>query len=279
MKYKFRDSWFLIKACAKLLRTNKKLVIFPIISSIAIIAVTIPFGLPIILQYNVEKSFSIFDTSMLPFVFIYYFLIYTIIIFLNSALVGATNIRLNGGNPTLSDGIKIATRHLPSILGYSLISSTIGIILHWVQEELGIFGKIFSFIASFAWNVVVFLVVPILVIEGIGPIKAIKRSAELLKKNWGERIIGSMGIGLVSGIVFLGILILFLPVGIYTYSERMYDITIVLGLLFVLVILLLIVISSALNTIYTLALYRYATEGIIHENFDEYSMKYSFKRK
>ena len=140
-------------------------------------------------------------------------------------------------------------------------------------------GKIFSFISSVAWNLVTFLVVPILVVEGIGPIEAVKRSSQLLKKTWGEQLIGNIGIGLISGLLTFGLLIVFVPIIVFTAKESMHVAAIGFGAMLGLVMILLIVISSTLNTIYTAALYRYAAEGIVSNNFDENILRNSFRQK
>lgn len=279
MGEKLSNSWAMIKASAKVLKSDKELIIFPIISSIAVLLITISFAIPIFINSDAQKTVSVFKIPALPFLFIYYFLIYFVIIFLNSALVSAALIRLKGGNPTLSDGIRIASGHILPIIGYALISSTIGIILNWIQERLGVFGKIFSFISNFAWNIATFLVVPILVTEGIGPIEAVKRSTQLLKKTWGEQLIGNIGIGLFFGLIVIGLLILFLPVVIYSSLERMHIVTISVGVLFAIISLLIIIIASTLNTIYTAALYRYASEGVVSDNFNESILRNSFREK
>ena len=206
--------------------------------------------------------------------------VYQLLIFqYNSALVGAAIIRLKGGNPTLADGIKIASSHISSIVGYALISSTVGIILKWVQERLGFWGKILSFISNIAWNLVTYLVIPILVVEGIGPIEAVKRSSQLLKKTWGEQLIGNIGIGLLSGLLTFALIILFVPLVVYTAIESMYIAAIGLGAIFGISILLLIIVSSTLNTIYMAALYLYTANGIVSDNFDGDVLRNSFKQK
>lgn len=273
MEQKLRNSWQLIKACGNVLRSDKELLVFPVISSILVLAISVFFALPIF--RDLETS----GRPTYPLLFVYYFIIYTVIILLNSALIGAAMIRLKGGNPTIMDGIKIASNHLPSILGYALISSTIGILLGWLQEKLGLFGKIFAFLSNFAWNIVTFLVIPILVVEGVGPVDAIKRSAALLKKTWGEQVIGNIGIGFFFGLIAAGLMILFLPFAIYSSLHRMHSITILLGVIFGLAVLILAVIGSAMSSIYTAALYRYAAEGVIGENFDENIMRDSFRKK
>jgi len=276
---KFKNSWSMVKASAQVLKSDKALVVFPIISSIAVILITLSFAFPIFLKGNAGKSFSGLNSTTLPFVFIYYFLIYFVIIFFNSALVSAAMIKLKGGSPTLADGLKIASSHLLSIIGYALISSTVGLILRWVQERLGILGKIFAFISSFAWSLITFLVIPILVTEGIGPIEAVKRSSQLLKKTWGEQLIGNIGIGLIFGLIIFGLIILFIPIALFTLSQRMLVVTISVGAVFGIAILFLIIISSTINTIYTAALYRYAAEGIVSGSFNEGILRNSFRKK
>ena len=65
-------------------------------------------------------------------------------------------------------------------------------ILRWLSER-GLLGRIVASLFGLAWNIVTYLVVPILVVEGIGPIEAVKRSGALLKKTWGEQIVGNFG--------------------------------------------------------------------------------------
>ena len=279
MSEKFKNSWSMVKASAQVLKSDKELIIFPIISTIAVLLITISFAIPVFFGSNMDRVSSGLSTSNLPILFIYYFLIYFVIIYFNSALVGAAIIRLKGGNPTLADGIKIASSHISSIVGYALISSTVGIILKWVQERLGFLGKIFSFISNIAWNLVTYLVIPILVVEGIGPIEAVKRSSQLLKKTWGEQLIGNIGIGLLSGLLTFALIILFVPLVVYTAIESMYIAAIGLGAIFGISILLLIIVSSTLNTIYMAALYLYTANGIVSDNFDGDVLRNSFKQK
>ena len=132
--------------------------------------------------------------------FLFYVVSYTVIFFCNTALVGAAMIRLEGGDPTLRDGFRIAFDRLPQIIGYALIAATVGMILRWISERAGIVGQIIIGIIGFAWNIATFLVVPVLAVEKVGPIEAIKRSAGLLRRTWGEQLVGNAGIGIVFGL-------------------------------------------------------------------------------
>ena len=90
--------------------------------------------------------------------------------------------RLRGENPTLQDGFRIASEHASAILGYAVIAATVGMILRAIAGRSGVIGQIVVSIIGFAWNVATFLVVPVLVVEKLGPIDAIKRSAALQGK-------------------------------------------------------------------------------------------------
>jgi hypothetical protein len=122
MGEKLQNSIAMIKASARVLKSDKELFVFPVVSFTAVILVSVSFALPLFDAGVLEEGFSIYDPSVLPFAILYYFLTYFIVIFFNTALVGAAMIRLNGGNPTVSDGLKVASNRITSILGYTFIS-------------------------------------------------------------------------------------------------------------------------------------------------------------
>jgi len=87
-----------------------------------------------------------------------------------------------------------------------------------LRERAGIAGVIVAALGGMAWNIITFLVIPVLVVEGVGPIKAIKRSAGLLKKTWGEQIIGNAGIGLVFGLLGFAVAVVGIALGVLLMS-------------------------------------------------------------
>ena len=68
-------------------------------------------------------------------------------------------------------------------------------VLQAIEERFGIIGTIVARLVGLAWNLVTFLVVPILVLEDLGVGDALKRSKDLFKKTWGENVIGQFGLG------------------------------------------------------------------------------------
>jgi len=273
------NSWSLVKASWAVLRADKELIIFPIIAFVGSIIVTITFAVPMALTRlfeGVNSSSSQITLAIL--VFLFYLVQYTIVIFANSALVGAAMIRLKGGDPTVGDGLRIASQHFGAILGYALIASTVGMVLRWLSER-GLLGRIVSSLFGLAWNIVTYLVVPILVVEGVGPIEAVKRSGALLKKTWGEQIVGNLGIGLVFTLIIFALILLFVPVIVAVAATKSAAVIISTIVLFVLVIIAFGLIGSALNGIYTAAVYRYATEGDAGSFFDTELVQNAFRAK
>ena len=117
--------------------------------------------------------------------FIYFFLFF-IVIFFNTAIIACANIRLNGGDPTVSDGLRIASQNIGRILIWALISATIGMILQAIRQRGGWVGKLIAGVFGIAWTYVTFFIIPVLIYEKKGIASSIRRSASLFKQTWGE---------------------------------------------------------------------------------------------
>lgn len=279
MFQRLANSWELAKSSARVLQQDKELLIFPIISTIGVILVTIGFIFPFILGGVFDSIVSErLQIGGIMIMLAYYVIQYTVIFFANTALVGAALIRLRGGDPTVRDGLDIAARNFVSILGYALIAATVGVILRSASERSKGLGRFVVSLLGTAWNVATYLVVPVLAVEGIGPIESIKRSTSLLKKTWGEQIAGNFGIGAITALVIFGIILLG---GGAMYGMFALDLGVVwivaLGAIMVLVLVFVGLVSSTLNSIYTAAVYQYATTGNSGEFFQSELVENAFR--
>ncbi len=256
---KLSNSWQLVKASARVLQADKELILFPLISGLALIAVTASFFVPL---FVVGEGFED-GTGILHYVvfFVFYVVQYFVIFFFNSALVGAAMIRLEGGDPTVGDGLRIAWSHLGSIFGYAVIAATVGMILRSASEKAGSLGKFVIGLIGMAWNLATFLVVPILVTRKVGPIDALKESASILKKTWGEQIAGNAAIGLTFGVLFFALTLIAIPVFILAIPTGQPVLIAAAVGFFALAYILLALLNASLSGIYSAALYRFATTG------------------
>lgn len=283
---KMSNSWQLVRASWAVLKSDKELIWFPVLSGITMFIITLVFLIPIgvilgIVSAATGVSGNSTGSDILGFalMFLFYLVSYTIVIFFNTALIGAAMIRLDGGDPGVGDGFRIATGKFRDIVGYALISATVGVILRFLEERLGWLGVLVSWIGGMAWNLVTFLVIPVLVAQDVGPVEAIKTSSALFKKTWGEQVAGNFSIGAVFFLLYLlAIIVGFGLIALAISLESGLLIGLFIGL-FVFTLIALGILSSALNGIYQAALYRFAETGIAPDEFDIEIIEGAFKPK
>ena len=270
---RFQNSIDLAKASFRVLRDDKQLAVLPLLSGIATLLVALTFLLPITIvahdgagQYNWKPLDWILGA-------VGYFVLTYVVVFFNAALVWAADRRLAGEHVTIGEALHAARARLHVLLPWVVVSASVSLVLRAVEQRGGVLGRIVGSIAGVAWSVVTFLVLPILVIEGIGPIAAVKRSGQLFKQTWGENIMTNAGIGLVMGLVMIAgaiPLALLLAVG--------GPVAIVGGgLLFVWIVAVSLV-SATLTGIFQVALYRFAT-GAEVPGFDGTQLNNAFRRR
>lgn len=282
MFQRLANGWELAKQSFNVLRLDKELLLFPLLSGIACLVVLASFAAPLwnsdYLQVVFEQNEAPDDPLAYVVLFAFYFVNYFVIVFFNSALVACAIIRFRGGNPTLGDGLRAATERLPQILGWAAVSATVGVILRVIESRSERAGQIAAGLVGMAWSIATFFVVPVLVIEKAGPITAVKRSTSILRKTWGEAFSANFGIGVLT---FLATLpgIVAVVAGIMLAASG----PVVLGGMLagagVLIVLIVSLISSALNAIVLAALYLYAATDEIPQHFDSSQLEHAFARK
>lgn len=277
---KLSNSWRIMKASATVLRLDPELLVFPLLSGLAAILVTATFIVPFAFIGEGFGALENLDENVgyLGYAvgFLYYMVLYSLIFFFNTALVGATMIRLDGGNPTLSDGLSLAFKKLGTILEYAAIAATVGMLLRALEERAGFLGRIVIGLIGLTWTLTTYLTVPVLVTKDVGAIDAVKESASVFRKTWGEQVVANVGIGFLTFLMFMGMVLLAVPLIIAAASIN--EVLIVpLALSLFGGILVLSLVSSALKGIYSAALYRYATTGDAGEHFSSDMMDEAFR--
>jgi hypothetical protein len=273
---KFSRSWELVKASAAVLRSDRELMLFPLLSGAATLVVLATFLLPMFALRIFEGGFSA-GAAILGFLF--YFCQYTVIIFFNCALVGAAMIRLDGGDPTLRDGFDAARSRLPAIFGYAAISATVGVLLQGLKNQDNNFlVRLLGSGLGAAWTLATFLVVPVLVSRDIGPIDALKQSVALLKRTWGENAVGQIGIGAAFGLVTFAMVLVGIGLTVLA-AQASVALAVVVAVVAVLAVLLLGIYQAALSGIYSAALYRYAMSHETPEGFQGVALEQAFAPK
>jgi hypothetical protein len=276
---KIANGWELMKSSAQVLREDTNLLLFPALSGIACLAVSLSFALPLFFSgaFAIEGNAQQVTHNPLAYVvlFAFYFCSYFVIIFFNSALVACAVIRFNGGTPTVSDGFQAAAARLPQIAAWSLVSATVGFVLKMIESRSERVGEIVSGLLGLAWGIATFFVVPVIVVEKAGPFEAMQRSMAILKRAWGEAFVGNQGIGVF---VFVLAVLAFIPAGLGFATGSGIAIAIGIAITAILEIALAII-SAALHTILLGALYVYAAEGRVPQAFDGGVLRSAFARR
>lgn len=284
----FSRSWMITKLTFSVINKDRELLWFALLSFVfsAIFAVAMIF--PSIVPSLLEKGFSeeSLEAYQYLLLFITYFGLAFIATFFNVCVVYTTRIRFEGGNATFDESLRFAFSRIGLIAQWSLLSASVGLllrVLHNLASRLGRIGEIVAKIVisllGMAWSIMTIFVVPVLVYEGVGPFAAIKKSAQVIRKTWGESLIRSIGLGLVQLLVFFAIL-----AGSAALTFAMGSAFGFAGLLIgagigSLLLLLAGLIFNVATTIFNTALYVYANNQIVAEGFNEDVMKGAFRQK
>ncbi|HEX7391918.1 MAG TPA: DUF6159 family protein [Thermoplasmata archaeon] len=256
--------WQLTKMSLRVIRKDKELLIFPILSGLSALLILASFFIGAFSTVDLlEMSSNEFPWWFYAFFAVFYFVAFFIGVFFNVAVIGCATIRLNGGDPTVRDGLRIALENVKYILMWTLFAATIGLILRTIQQKAGIIGKFVIGAIGAAFTIASYFAVPVFVYEKVGPWKALKRSVSILTQTWGEAIVGNLGLGAIFTLLGLVALV---PIILAVANMTVWSVIIGFGLA-VVYLLVLCVVWSVAQSVLVAALYRYATTGKISEDF------------
>lgn len=287
---KLARSWELTRQSWGVLVSDKQLVLFPLLSGAACLLVLASFAAPILAMVDwseVAKHKASVDLKVqlrdhpacYVVVFAFYFVNFVVITFFNAALVACAISKFNGGDASVGTGLRVAASRMPQILAWSAVAATVGMVLNAIQERAGVVGKIVVGLIGMAWTIATFFVVPVLVTERTGPIAAVKRSVDILKKTWGESLVSNVGLGAVTGLVGVAIAVVCIAGVVAAVAMSQIWLAVVFGVLLVGGMLGLSLVTSALKGILLAATYEYAATGRVPSAFDRATLAGAFAVK
>ncbi len=274
---KFKASKMIASASWNLLKKDKEMMLFPVVSAV--------INILFFVLMSVIYLFAVMDGSFTTehvtggvdyvFMFIFYVVSYFITVFFQAGIVAIAHGRINGRDLTFADGMNMAKKHSGKLFVWSMLSATVGMVLRAIAERSKLVGKIVVSLLGAAWSILSYFIVPALMLEDLSVTDSLKKSAGTIKRSWGETAIVSIGVGFIFAmLILLGFAVAFLSV----FSGEV----VVIGtaaIAFVIYVLILMVISSTLSIIFRVVLYEYATKGTIPEGFSEDLFKGAFKAK
>lgn len=269
--------WALATQSFAVLRADRSLVVFPVVSGIATLGAAIMIFAPAGVLYGSSgRSEAVLIVAGIIAAYVLTF----IAVFFNTALAAAASQSLGGRDTSFGDGFAAARGRLPTILQWSLVQATVGLLLSLIENYIGdsLPGRILTGLVNFAWSAATFFVVPVIALEGLRPKAAFHRSVSVIKERWGEGVVGSAS---VSGVVLLVALIPLIVFGGGGLALMASAPALGAALLAVAVVIFLIaiIVAGTLNAIFRVALYQFATQGQVAGGFDSGQLQAAFAPK
>jgi len=274
---KFSNSMQLFRQSWSVLQQDKKLLILPAISgTLLFLLVGIGVGALVVViaskpefqgnRGSSQNAAAELRESMgvLWYVAIgvIYFVTHFVMTFFQTALMACIMERLDGRTPSLRAGLALACTRIPQLLAWSLLTATVGVVLNVFKEKAGWLGRLLLGGIEAVWNIATFFVVPVLVVEGVGPITAVKRSATVVRRQWGEALITQFGFSMITGLMALVSAFILIgggtAISIATNSFAPGAVCILLWIAFAVALSL---VSSVMRSILIAATYRMAFAG------------------
>lgn len=251
---RMRRGWELTKKSWGVLREHRELIRFPLYGAVATIvcaAIVIGPGLYLISDGQVAAG------AVLGVIGFY--LLATIGFYFSVGLAAAADMIFRGRDATVADGLAVSRERFSQIAGWAALSTTVGLVLGALESE-GTIGEIVGRLLSVGWSLITFLAVPVIALEGTGPIETLKHSATLFRSRWGQQVTGNVAIG--GAVALLGLvpaaLLVVSGLSIWSSASFLGALLVVIGVILLAVALL---VSKALSGIFGVALYRFALDG------------------
>jgi hypothetical protein len=247
----------LVKISLNVLLRDRDLLYFPLLSAGAMFFVLAYAFIALSAGGAIDRvtSHGEFRTPDFIFLFIAYFGASFVVVYFNTALVAAAHYRLMGGNPDFRFGFEAANDRLGAIVAWAAIAATVGFFLRQLASSNSIFGRVAGFIVEMLWAWATFLVIPVMVVESASPIEAMRRSTEMFKETWGRQLVANFGFGI--GYFFVALAALVPAVLLFVLTSSLAVALVVGAILYVLGASLI----KAMETVFTVALYSYASSG------------------
>lgn len=268
-----QTSWEIAKRSWAVLKSDKSLAWFPVLSFLASLVVFAAVA-ALLAVVGVDREGT--KDAMAPIGWVIVAVGYLGLAFVQTyflaGLVAGADRRLHGQDSTVKGALEIANSRLHRLLPWALVSATVSVIIQQLERQ-GIIGQIIGTIVGLAWNLITFLTIPILVLEDVGVGAALKRSKDLFKQTWGENVVGQAGLGVVGFVASLpGVLII--VAGVATGSLVAAIVICGIGVAWLIVAATVV---SALSGIYRTALYWFASTGNVPGAFEGIDFHAAFR--
>jgi Family of unknown function (DUF6159) len=283
MYQKLSCTWELMGASWGVLKQDKELLVFPLLSGVCCLLVMASFAVPVWYTgtWQPPRGDAAWQQKLLYYsvLFLFYLCNYFVITFFNTAIISGAIERMSGGDPTAGSCLNAATSRLPLIFGWALVSATVGLVLRFIENQSEKRGAFVAGLLGMGWTLASFLAVPILVAERKSPIDALKESASLLKKTWGEQLVGNFSFGSVFFLLAMPAYLTLALAWVAGSAFMSMPLVVAGATVAVLYLILLALIHSALQSIFQAALYLHARSKLDESHYPDHLLTGALDRR
>lgn len=195
----------ILSASWQLLRADKSLLWLPILSAVSAVVAAVTLFLPTF--FGLHAAGTTWQVGGYAGGALAAFAASSVAIFFQAALVIGAFERADGGDPTVGGVLAQAWAKKGAIFSWALVTTTVGLAIRAVEERLGWLGTILGFLGGLAWAIVSFLVIPVVVAEGLNPLAALKRASQLLRDTWGTSLRTTLRFGVIQVLALIALVV------------------------------------------------------------------------
>jgi hypothetical protein len=188
---------------------------------------------------------------------------------------------LAGRRVSVRHGIEAACLRWKSILLWSLLAGSIGLVIRAFERRFSLLGRFVAGLLGLAWSVASIFVIPILVREPSvsNPFEILSKSGRTIKSTWGEMLVGYLGMQGTNLMFLWGSILFWLAAGAAAVVLSNAWILLAVGVPWLVSLFVYGYVSGIASRVYLCALFLYASEGVVPAPYEASMMSMAFKTK
>lgn len=267
-----RQSWAILKG-------NRYLLAFPVVG---IALGIVPFVVVVPGVFFIANNQNWIGWALV-IVGVYFLMLVNAIV--QAGLTVSAAAELEGGQSSLGHGLSTAMGRLGRLARWAFVSTVVGLLIGALRGNGSggivavIFRNVLAAAADVMWQLITFFVMPAMMLDDLGMIDAIKKSASTFKQRWGTQLSGGVRIGGLIGLVAILPAALALAGGVFLTTIGAWAIGVPLALIGLIVLIVAGLVLTAMRGVFSVVLYRYATQGVVEGGFTEEQLAGAVKVK
>ena len=257
------QGWELARVSLRVVRRRLRIILFPVMGMLALVVLLGTFvgGTVVLLGVTLEELPAVFAAAIVLDLGLN-ILLYFLLVLVNAAIAVFALELFDGQTPRVFESVRRTLHGGRALFMWALIAAMVSTAIHVVQILVPALN-IAAAVAGFLWTFFVPLVAPIVLFEGLGPFRAMRRSTAIRRGTWVEGVSGLVSVYVMF--ILLGLLAVVPPLVGYLVGGT---IGLAIGLIpSVLYLVPLFFAGTTTKSVLVAVVYRYGTTGEVPAEF------------